>query len=222
MKSQVLHTACSGENAGEIRNWSLLGVKGLSQGGGDLKLLQCIRRNLNCAQGKRSLHSRWDVILTSTALHGHGDARWPTEVTSPSDLAMATNPDQRKWCRVCISAMLFLKVVFNLPTGVAPVCPLLTHLSCPALANGTAKCISKAQLCDFRKDCWDGSDESDCGNFTRCDFQSDLCGWITSQASQMRWQRHRNGTPSIYTGQRMPNCWHGNLISAWQRSLDVW
>ena len=34
--------------------------------------------NINCAQVKRRLHSRWNFISTFTGLHGHGDDRWPT------------------------------------------------------------------------------------------------------------------------------------------------
>ena len=36
----------------------------------------------NCAQGKWSLHSRWNFISTFTELHVHGDERWPMQVTS--------------------------------------------------------------------------------------------------------------------------------------------
>ena len=39
-------------------------------------------RSISCAQGKRSLYSRWNVILTFIELHDHGGERWPTEVTS--------------------------------------------------------------------------------------------------------------------------------------------
>ena len=43
----------------------------------------------NCTQEKRSLHSRWNFIPTLTELHGHGDDRWPTEVTSATYLGGA-------------------------------------------------------------------------------------------------------------------------------------
>ena len=43
---------------------------------------ECICRNISCALGKWSLHSRWNSIATFTELHVHGDERWPTEVTS--------------------------------------------------------------------------------------------------------------------------------------------
>ena len=44
--------------------------------------MKCICRNISCALGKWSLHSRWKFISTFTELHVHGDERWPTEVTS--------------------------------------------------------------------------------------------------------------------------------------------
>ena len=40
------------------------------------RLVQCIFHNIDCAQCKRSLHSRWTLISHFT------DERWPTEVTS--------------------------------------------------------------------------------------------------------------------------------------------
>ena len=46
------------------------------------KLVQCSCRNINCAQGKRSIHARWNFISRSLSLHGYGDERWPTEATS--------------------------------------------------------------------------------------------------------------------------------------------
>ena len=44
--------------------------------------VKCICRNMNCGQGKWSLHSRWSFISTFTELHIHGDERWPMEVMS--------------------------------------------------------------------------------------------------------------------------------------------
>ena len=47
------------------------------------KQVQSIYRNLNCGQGKRRLHWRWNVISTF--------------------MAMATNADQRKWRQIRVS-----------------------------------------------------------------------------------------------------------------------
>ena len=47
------------------------------------ELVQCICRNPKCAQGQRSgLYSTWNSTSIFNELHGHGDERWPTEVTS--------------------------------------------------------------------------------------------------------------------------------------------
>ena len=86
-------------------------------------------------------------------------------------------------------------------TGIAPLCPLRTHLRCPRGKNGSAQCISKAQLCDFQNDCWDGFDEKNCGNYTRCNFEDpNLCGWIQAKNDEMEWTRQQGPTPSFYTG----------------------
>ena len=46
------------------------------------KFDKCICRNISCALGKWSLHSRWNLSRLSLSLHVHGDERWPIEVTS--------------------------------------------------------------------------------------------------------------------------------------------
>ncbi|XP_051970443.1 MAM and LDL-receptor class A domain-containing protein 1-like isoform X1 [Xyrauchen texanus] len=38
-------------------------------------------------------------------------------------------------------------------------------------------CVSGEQLCDFRENCEDGSDEKNCSQFVRCDFQNGFCGF---------------------------------------------
>ncbi|KAH7971468.1 hypothetical protein HPB49_024437 [Dermacentor silvarum] len=48
-------------------------------------------------------------------------------------------------------------------------------------------CIPASQLCDFLKQCPDGSDESHCG---ACDFSKDMCGLQAARTqSQPRWTR---------------------------------
>ena len=82
------------------------------------------------------------------------------------------------------------------------MCPLETHFYCSADSSGAKKCISRAQICDFSNDCADGSDELNCGNYTRCDFNdSSLCGWIQASNDHMDWTRHKGSTYSApYTG----------------------
>ena len=47
---------------------------------------KCICRNISCALGKRSLHSRWNVSRLSLSLHVHGDEwKWrPIRISAVS------------------------------------------------------------------------------------------------------------------------------------------
>ncbi|XP_067052699.1 deleted in malignant brain tumors 1 protein-like isoform X2 [Acropora muricata] len=104
-------------------------------------------------------------------------------------------------------------------SGIRPVCPLKTHLNCPADSSGNKKCITHGQLCDFTKDCWDGSDELDCDNYTRCDFNdTQLCGWLQVSNDQMDWSRNKGSTPSGYTG---PSSDHNGNPSAYYLYMEV-
>ena len=47
-------------------------------------------------------------------------------------------------------------------------------------------------MCDFSDDCGDGSDESDCDEYTRCDFEDNddpLCDWNNDIDAGLRWSR---------------------------------
>ncbi|KAK1796939.1 hypothetical protein P4O66_008252, partial [Electrophorus voltai] len=59
------------------------------------------------------------------------------------------------------------------PTTVTPHSCLHSQFVC-----GTyGECVSQSQVCDFRRDCSDGSDEKDCV-MEECSFEGgDLCGW---------------------------------------------
>ena len=65
-----------------------------------------IRRNISCVQGKQCLHSRWNFISTSTELHGHGDERWPIDVTSKTYFRWPTEVTSKTYfrgVRLCLS-----------------------------------------------------------------------------------------------------------------------
>uniref|UniRef100_A0A8C5HM61 MAM and LDL-receptor class A domain-containing protein 1-like n=1 Tax=Gouania willdenowi TaxID=441366 RepID=A0A8C5HM61_GOUWI len=68
-------------------------------------------------------------------------------------------------------------------TTVAPTVP--PH-SCPEgqfVCGSHDECVPLTQVCNFRPDCSDGSDEMNCGN--SCDFKGgDTCGWKMDNPSQ--------------------------------------
>ena len=63
-----------------------------------------------------------------------------------------------------------------------------THNSCVQnsfLCPTNNQCIPSYKVCDFLKDCPDGSDESNCGT---CDFEKSTCGWYDDGYS-LEWVR---------------------------------
>lgn len=83
----------------------------------------------------------------------------------------------------------------NAPTTTPP--PTTTPNPCGSdfKCATTSQCIKPFQVCDFTLNCYDGSDEINCGP---CDFEKDQCGWTdNSQASFLTWRR-RNGDYSSY------------------------
>ncbi|KAL0966606.1 hypothetical protein UPYG_G00297350 [Umbra pygmaea] len=49
----------------------------------------------------------------------------------------------------------------------------------------SGKCVPSDAVCNFKKDCDDGSDEEFCGS---CDFESHSCGWNDSSEGPYRWR----------------------------------
>ncbi|KAK7176201.1 hypothetical protein R3I93_000462 [Phoxinus phoxinus] len=70
--------------------------------------------------------------------------------------------------RVCVQALFLLCVLASVSS--APCLP--GHFTC---ARGG--CVSEEHVCDFRENCEDGSDETNCSQFVRCDFQEGFCGF---------------------------------------------
>lgn len=49
-------------------------------------------------------------------------------------------------------------------------------------------------MCDFSNDCEDDSDEQDCSDYVRCDFEdknNPICDWNYDDDAPMYWQRSR-------------------------------
>ncbi|CAL9689267.1 unnamed protein product [Knipowitschia caucasica] len=73
-----------------------------------------------------------------------------------------------------------------------------------------AECASSGLVCDFKKDCEDGSDEEFCGS---CDFEAHSCGWNNTGDQLYTWRRqmanssvvpgfdHTTGTPTGFVMQ---------------------
>ncbi|KAM6919232.1 apical endosomal glycoprotein-like [Xenentodon cancila] len=81
-----------------------------------------------------------------------------------------------------------LFVLLSVLLVIAPSCP-----------DGTFTCTSGEYLpaqviCDFKRDCKDGSDEEFCGS---CDFEDHPCGWTDSSSPSYSWKRQMANVTSI-------------------------
>eukprot|EP00794_Sanderia_malayensis_P017044 gene17044-18759_t len=94
-------------------------------------------------------------------------------------------------CNVDFSATLApVPVTSTPPTGC---------LSGEFRCSSDTTCIKAYKVCDFNKDCPDGSDEARCPS--TCDFESGECGWRNTRiGDRMDWRRHQGKTPSNGTG----------------------
>ncbi|XP_063741755.1 MAM and LDL-receptor class A domain-containing protein 1-like [Eleginops maclovinus] len=74
---------------------------------------------------------------------------------------------------------------------------LVVVSSCPdGRFNCTSgECLPARLVCNFEKDCEDGSDEEFCGS---CDFEHHPCGWVDSSSSDsFRWRRQMANITSV-------------------------
>ena len=70
---------------------------------------------------------------------------------------------------------------------------------------GVPQCINRRRVCDFRQDCFDQSDEANCGD---CDFQYSICGWENQERDDdFDWTRHAGSTWSTGTGPSVDHTW---------------
>jgi hypothetical protein len=72
--------------------------------------------------------------------------------------------------------------------SITPV-PTTTTVPRCGLGNFECKsgqCISNSKVCNFKPDCSDGSDETECGT---CDFEKSICGWTDGGNSEFKFVR---------------------------------
>ena len=95
----------------------------------------------------------------------------------------------------CQSSTNTLPPNFTMPPSHATtVNPNCNGYQCPG-----AQCITQDQVCDFKLDCADGSDEVNCG---ACDFENGNCNWRDISSGQYQWDQ------SVADGQRGPSSDH--------------
>ncbi|KAM8802301.1 MAM and LDL-receptor class A domain-containing protein 1 [Rhynchonycteris naso] len=116
----------------------------------------------------------------------------------------------------CLSRMLAFP---ENEAGCAPwiFCVFLSALlqqGAEAFQCGNGVSVPSDNLCDFTDHCGDKSDEQQCSNYERCDFEDGLCNMTQDQSLQLGWIK-RNGmislTPPFYD--------HNGAISAHFLSL---
>ncbi|XP_041460944.1 MAM and LDL-receptor class A domain-containing protein 2-like [Lytechinus variegatus] len=76
------------------------------------------------------------------------------------------------------------------PDGCSPV-----EFTC-----GNGRCINMDSYCDLSDDCGDLSDETDCGSYEMCDFQTGICRWSQLHNDELDWRRNKGLTRTVGTG----------------------
>ncbi|XP_075444758.1 MAM and LDL-receptor class A domain-containing protein 1 [Ascaphus truei] len=79
--------------------------------------------------------------------------------------------------------------------------------STEVLNSANEYCINPRSACDFEHDCDDGSDEDPtfCRDFSRCDFESGFCDWLTLKPDGFSWKVTKGQTSSDHN---LPNTDH--------------
>ena len=77
------------------------------------------------------------------------------------------------------------------------ICPKLTHVACTSAVKYPV-CVWYNQICDYYPNCPGGEDESDCLSYNRCDFQKDMCDWITAKHTLFEWERYYDSSMYQY------------------------
>ncbi|CAL8312591.1 unnamed protein product [Merluccius merluccius] len=137
------------------------------------------------------------ALLNVTGDQGNYWQRREVALASPTDFQVefegkvGRNPKGD----ICLDDIVFSPgCLLASPAETTVTTPLPPTGTCVAglLPCSNGCCVSKDQLCDFRDDCGDGSDEVHCG--TSCSLEADLCGWQSSLADTLNWTLG-TGTP---------------------------
>ena len=161
-------------NAGEFNVYSRT-----ASNGGD-KLLLRIKLSLGQSWQKRI------VKITETT-----PFQIIIEGVKSSDSTQAIAIDDTSFDKGCVvdNSGVILPTATSTTTTKNPCAP--SGFQC--VSNGL--CIPTTKVCDFVKDCQDGSDEINCGS---CDFEKTTCGWYDAVGS-LDWIRNTGASSLVAT-----------------------
>ncbi|GFU09589.1 MAM and LDL-receptor class A domain-containing protein 2 [Trichonephila clavipes] len=106
----------------------------------------------------------------------------------------------------------------DLPTPIPT--PLPTKSPCKdnefKCNSGQPLCIPKEKVCDFTSDCFDKSDERNCGP---CSFDIDTCGWQNQSPGRYEWKRKMandsNGFGPLTDHVNSSTGWYAYVSEGW-------
>ncbi|XP_070706487.1 apical endosomal glycoprotein [Pempheris klunzingeri] len=78
-----------------------------------------------------------------------------------------------------------------------PSAPPGTDCSAEMIKCRNQGCVDQRLVCDGSDDCGDGTDEENCGEYRRCDFEEGLCDWDLTPVSALQWVRTSQESISI-------------------------
>ncbi|KAL5006371.1 hypothetical protein ScPMuIL_015177 [Solemya velum] len=80
--------------------------------------------------------------------------------------------------------------------------------------NDSSVCLPSAQVCDFKQQCSDASDEENCGS---CTFDGGQCGWKDVSTGRTRWNLHKGRSLMTPKGRSSMTVTHNSINGAYMR-----